>query len=66
MEKLINQLGQTMKVTPQRKHTQVKIGGKLYYAEGISSVFEGSEFNPVLLADGSIIPHYKYNGQPVK
>ncbi len=63
MEKVVNQLGQTIKI-PSLFH-YIKIEGNVIEWKR-EDVFKDSEFNPVLLADGSIIPHYRYNGQPIK
>ena len=75
METIINQVGQ--KITVVKKVYQPNSGSWQVqrirfryfigvYACEVYQLFEGSEFNPVLLKDGTIIPYYKYNGQPVK
>lgn len=69
METLINQLGQTVELKPDPVNGAIfaNIGGKTkFVGRDMTNFFKDSEFNPVLLKDGTIIPHFKYNGQPIK
>ncbi len=69
METVVNQLDQKVELKPSPINGAIfaNIGGKVQYVgRDITDFFKDSEFNPVLLKDGSIIPYFRYNGQPVK